>query len=516
MSISKRLNAVLLLVAFIFSMYSSFGITDECKKEIKFVANSKLYYVNGSPQKEMDAAPQIKKGRLYLLVRYVAEAAGAKVSWDGNTKTVTIVRSDNVEITMTVGTPTAKVGGVVTQVGSETEKISPFVSSGRVYCPLRFTAQSLGADDNDIAWDSGTSTATIKFDDPDCTGDTSIEDIVPPKGFVLVSACPKLGINEPFYVSKYEMKIKGQKDGNVEYSSSYEAESRPDGTPWIGMTMLQAKAECEALGQGYSLITNSEWMAIARDIESVAKNWSDGKTHLTGQSKAKLNIGNVCRYGPRGNGGRIDKSKNEKYYGEGALEASSDDSLGCFGYKSYDTGKWGKVVRPELDSNGWNLYRRTFYLTNGSVLWDFGGNVWSWTDFFVPKAKDRARIDGHVDECYLEVNACNTFSDKMKPEHIQSLNPDIADVTRYTGKNYYPKGEDKFGVVVDQYTNQNCLGRFHPTSRNDDAGLAMRGTSYMHGDAMAGIYSVAMGYNQNPDHIECEVGFRCVWRPKKK
>ena len=177
--------------------------------------------------------------------------------------------------------------------------------------------------------------------------------------------------------------------------------------------------------------------------------------------------------------------------------------------------KWGKVEKPMLDSNGWNLYRRTFYLTNGEVLWDFGGNVWSWTDFFVPKAKDRARIDGHIDECYLEINACNTFSDVMKPENIQSLNPDIADKTKYTGSNYYPKGEDKNGVVVDQYTNLNRLGRYHPTSRDDSAGLAMRGTSYMHGDAMAGIYSIAMGYNQNPNEIECEVGFRCVWRPVK-
>lgn len=142
-------------------------------------------------------------------------------------------------------------------------------------------------------------------------------------------------------------------------------------------------------------------------------------------------------------------------------------------------------------------------------------NAWSWTDLFVPKAKDRAHIDGHIDECYLEINACNTFSDKMKAIDLQSLNPSITDVTRYQGKNYFPKGEDKYGFVTDTYTNYNGLGRYHPTSRDDSAGLAMRGCSYMHGDAMGGIYSIAMGYNKNPDHIECEVGFRCVWRPKK-
>ncbi|MDD4614870.1 MAG: hypothetical protein PHI40_05640, partial [Caldisericia bacterium] len=166
-----------------------------------------------------------------------------------------------------------------------------------------------------------------------------------------------------------------------------------------------------------------------------------------------------------------------------------------------------------LDNNGWNLYRRTHYLTNGEVIWDFSGNVWSWTDYYIEKSKDRCRIDSHYDECYLEINACNTFSDVMLPSHIQSFNPAIADTSLYTGKNYYPKGEDKYGFVVNEATNRNGLGRFHPTTRDTTAGVGMRGTSYMHGDAMGGIYSLAMGYGPNPSHIECEVGFRCVWRP---
>lgn len=481
-----------------------------CKITASFTVGLKQYSVNGV-SKTMDAAPVLKNGRVFLVVKYVAEVVGANVSWDQATKRVTISTKKGETIEMVIGSNKATRNGKSVQIDSGNSTVTPFVNEGRTLCPLRFTGEMLGAaGENDIVWDQSRQKAILSLDDPACG-----ESETPPPGFVKVPANPKLGINEPFYVSKYEMKIVGARDGNLKYDPKNVAESRADGTPWIGMTMLEAKAECEALGEGYSLITNAEWITIAHDIESNPKNWSDNQTHLSGRSNAKLNIGNVCRYGPRGNGGRIDKSRNEKYYGEGALEASTDDSDGCFGYKAYDCGKWGKVLKPALDSNGWNIYRRTFFLTNGEVLWDFGGNVWSWTDFFVPKAKDRARIDGHIDECYLEVNACNTFSDAMKPEHIQSLNPDIADKSQYTGSNYYPRGEDKNGVVVTQYTNLNCLGRFHPTSRNDTAGLAMRGTSYMHGEAMAGIYSVAMGYNRDPDHIECEVGFRCVWRPKK-
>ncbi len=335
----------------------------------------------------------------------------------------------------------------------------------------------------------------------------------PPPNFIRVPANPEFGITSDFYVSKYEMKIQGESNGDQKYSPHFIAESRASGTPWVGLTMEQAKEACQALGEGYSLITNEEWMTIAHNIEHNPKNWSDHQTHENGQSTARLNIGNVCRYGPRGNGGRIDKGREKPYYGEGALAACEDDNNGVYGYQSYSCGNWGKVEIPVLDENGWNFYRRTHYLTNGEVIWDFSGNVWSWTDYYIEKSKDRCRIDNHYDECYLEINACNTFSDVMLPSHLQSFNPGIADVSQYTGKNYYPKGEDKYGFVVNEATNRNGLGRFHPTTRDTTAGVGMRGTSYMHGDAMGGIYSLAMGYGPNPSHVECEVGFRCVWRP---
>ena len=495
--------------------FASGASNSDCKIELQFKVGDKSYTKNNKTQPAMDAMPEMKSNRMFLMIRYVAEAVGAKVEWIAATKMVKITRRDGQVIEMVVGSGKAKINGVASQIDMNNLSVVPYISQGRTYCPLRFVATSLGATgENDIIWDQQNKSATLFFDDPDCTSD---EEVVPPSNFVLVPANSKLGINEPFYVSKYYMKIKDKSDGNQKYDSSFVAESRASGTPWIGLTMEQAKAECEALGEGYSLISNSEWLTIAHDMEKVAKNWSDNSAHETGQSSAKLNIGHVCRYGPRGIGGRVDAGKNNGVYnGESLLEASTDDNNGCYGYKAIDADKWGKVAKPELNKNGWNLYRRTFYLTNGSVLWDFGGNVWSWTDFFVPKAKDRAHIDGHIDECYLEINACNTFSDKMKAVDIQSLNPAITDVTRYQGKNYYPKGEDKWGFVMDEYTNLNCLGRYHPTSNDDSAGLIMRGCSYMHGDGVAGIYSIGMGYNKNPSHIECEVGFRCVWRPTKQ
>jgi PLD-like domain/Copper amine oxidase N-terminal domain len=434
------------------------------------------------------------------------ELAGCDVRWDTRGKTfnrkLCVVDSGKIAI----GSHNWSASGM--ESNSEVSVVFTDSKQGK-FIAEQFE-QDWIAETTTIAWTVVKKESDEKKEDPDeSQGQT------PPANFVLVPANLELGINEPFYVSKYEMRIKGIDDGEKDYKESYVAESRVSGTPWTGLTMVEAKRECEALGGGYSLITNEEWMTIAHNIESVPSNWSDNKTHKTGRTDATLNVGNICRYGKRGTGARIEVGKKTPYSGEGVLEASEDDEEGCYGYKSYSAGMFGSVKIPVLNENGWNEYRRTHYLSNDEVIWDFSGNVWEWTDWYVEYAKDRARIDGHNDENYLEINACNTFSNKMKAINIQSLNPGITDVSRYIGENYYPDGEDTYGIKCDEYTNYNHLGRYHPTTRDRTAGAAMRGCSCMHGDSTGGIYSLAMGYGTDPDHIQCKVSFRCVWRPTK-
>lgn len=326
----------------------------------------------------------------------------------------------------------------------------------------------------------------------------------PPEGFVRVPACPCVGVMSDFYVSKFEMKIDGEDDGDRPYDPSFVAASRPDGTPWVNVTLVQARAECAALGEGYHLITNAEWMAIARNIESVGANWSDNHPHPSGRSDAWLNVGHSCREGLRGTAYRRNGGQG---FTEGMLPASPHDSEGLFGLIRGDF----EASTQTLDANGWNLYRRTHYLSNGEVIWDFAGNVWDWVDWHVPLAADRARIDDHVDENYLEINACAP-TNAMPSISFRSANNDIADLTPYIGGNYFPV-EDPYGLRVDELTNLNRLGRFHPTSRDANAGAAMRGGSYTHGDADNGVYALGMGYGPSPEEIHCVAGFRCVWTP---
>ena len=119
--------------------------------ELKMTLNQTTYTLNGE-QKTMDVAPIIRNERTMLPVRYVAEALGAEIAWDGATSTATLKTADT-EIKITVGAATATVNGQAVTLDSPA-----FIENDRTYMPVRFVAETLGAT---VAWDGATSTATI-------------------------------------------------------------------------------------------------------------------------------------------------------------------------------------------------------------------------------------------------------------------------------------------------------------------------------------------------------------------
>lgn len=122
---------------------------DNGKTVIKFYIDEPLYYVNDAIL-SMDTVPVIKGGRTFIPIRYLTEAIGASIEWDGNESKVTIGNGDNL-IELWIGRNTALVNGIEVPIDPADPQIFPFIAPpGRTMIPLRFVAENLGCV---VEWD---------------------------------------------------------------------------------------------------------------------------------------------------------------------------------------------------------------------------------------------------------------------------------------------------------------------------------------------------------------------------
>ncbi len=122
-----------------------------------FSIGSNTYSANGQTQ-TMDAVPYIENGRTMLPVRYVAEALGipdSNIKYNQSAQTVTIidVGSSNGAVQLTVGSDIMLVVGG--QIAMDTP---PEITNGRVFLPIKWIAQGLGAN---ISWNPDNQQVTI-------------------------------------------------------------------------------------------------------------------------------------------------------------------------------------------------------------------------------------------------------------------------------------------------------------------------------------------------------------------
>jgi prepilin-type N-terminal cleavage/methylation domain-containing protein len=134
-----------------------------------------------------------------------------------------------------------------------------------------------------------------------------------------------------FCVMQWEVKIQGDNNGNQTYNAAFVPESRSAGTPWVNISQTQAIAECKSIGA--HLINNAEWMALARDIESVSSNYTSGS----------LNRGNVG------------------YAADGEYNGANPEA-------------------------GVTNALATLTLSNGKTINHLSGNVWEWVDYTISGA----------------------------------------------------------------------------------------------------------------------------------
>ncbi|MGC8789597.1 MAG: stalk domain-containing protein, partial [Caldisericum sp.] len=116
------------------------------------------FTVNGE-QRYLDSPPVIKNGRTLLPIRAIIEALGGTVKWIADTKTVVIELGNN-SIMLQIGNANALVNGNNKLIDPQNLKVVPEIINGRTMLPLRFVAESLGAD---VQWDGTTRTITITY-----------------------------------------------------------------------------------------------------------------------------------------------------------------------------------------------------------------------------------------------------------------------------------------------------------------------------------------------------------------
>lgn len=125
----KKIISVILLLLMLTTVYAENEITVDID----------------SVQVTFDTQPRIINARTMVPVRSIFEAIGAKVSWDGNTKTIT-AEKDSIKIAMTIGANLISKGDEFIVMDT-----SAMIIDNRTFIPARFAAEAF---DNSVSWDS--------------------------------------------------------------------------------------------------------------------------------------------------------------------------------------------------------------------------------------------------------------------------------------------------------------------------------------------------------------------------
>lgn len=124
-----------------------------------FQVGSTVYLVDGK-QYLMDVAPYLKNDRVYLPLRYAAQAVGVSkenVIWDSSSRSVILLRG-NLAVKLTAGSKIMYLNGQPVIMDA-----SPEIVNGRMMLPLRWLAYALGVP---VTWDSITSTVWVGAPSP--------------------------------------------------------------------------------------------------------------------------------------------------------------------------------------------------------------------------------------------------------------------------------------------------------------------------------------------------------------
>ena len=140
----KRILTILLTVIMLGSLSVNCVTADETKDITVTLDGNQIEFP--------DAKPYIFKERTLVPIRFVSEAMGADVSWNGEESKVNIVKGRDNIITHILSSK-ATLNGVL-----YTFDVPAMIKDDRTFVPLRFIAELLNCD---VEWDENTYTVTI-------------------------------------------------------------------------------------------------------------------------------------------------------------------------------------------------------------------------------------------------------------------------------------------------------------------------------------------------------------------
>ncbi len=264
-----------------------------------------------------------------------------------------------------------------------------------------------------------------------------------PSGFILVSGNIDLGTSN-FCVMKYEAK-------NV----SGVATSQAAKTPWVSINQTEARVACSSLGSGYYLITDAEWLTIARLAESNPSNWANG---IIGSN---VPSGGMYR-------GNVNLSDNISC-GDGSVLDGNTAGTDCL------VGSRNK---------------RTLNIS-GNMIWDFSGNVWEWVNDTIPAS---SRYYGGNNN-WMSYNSNDGTGKIAKSPTFPFLKLPPNGWNANQGMGRYCDGWNSFGT----WTGSSYSGTI--------AGF-LRGGDWSNG---AGAGAFALYLSNAPSYRYLDIGFRCSY-----
>ena len=183
--------------------------------------------VNGERISLPDAQPFIdENGRTQVPVRFVSEALGADVGWDGNTKTVTVEQARN-KISLVVGKSEYTVNSKKMEMDT-----SVIIVEDRTFVPARYVAEALGAE---VDWDSKTKTVIINSKNNNTLQE---EEVIISKDNIKLEKNESFTEPENFIQMLPEDKPKQTVDGITIYYFNEAEEYDNNGMPYVNLSSV--------------------------------------------------------------------------------------------------------------------------------------------------------------------------------------------------------------------------------------------------------------------------------------